>query len=518
MNIFDFKSHIDKVILERGYDYYLDGRVTEAFELRKNEYVFHIEGSEDYQVEIEVKDNGDIIYSVCDCPYDFGPVCKHEAASYFELFNMLNQAAVKGKVAEKPSQHIALHDVLAVLSKEDLIKIIIDIADGDTALKNSLLVRYLNGDKQQELEACRTLIRAIVRKYTGREGFIKYRDTGDFVFELEEVLEKARNTEDVVLGVDIALLLLEESIEAFQYADDSNGDIGFLVTETLGVIGEVVQKSKLDKQKDVLFTKLLDYTGYKVFDGWEDFQLELLHICFVFADDVSFRVPLKTKIESMLDANTSDRLKDYMNENLLQLLFKFIEQYGTDKEAEQFISEHLQYSSFRELLLNKYIQEKNYNKVIEVAKGGEVQDKKYPGLITRWKKFRYSAYQALSLKEEQQGLAMELFLNGDFNYYGDLKELAGDQDELYASLKHELKSRKGWQITGLFQQLIEQENDLEEILVFVRRNPQYIETYAEKLSDEYKQEVIEIYREYIKSAANAASNRKAYQRVCKKIN
>ena len=69
MNIHHFESHIDKTILSRGYSYYVEGHVVDAYEQGENEYIFDIIGSEDYEVLVEIEDSGDIIYSECDCPY-----------------------------------------------------------------------------------------------------------------------------------------------------------------------------------------------------------------------------------------------------------------------------------------------------------------------------------------------------------------------------------------------------------------------------------------------------------------
>ncbi|MEI3612508.1 hypothetical protein [Pseudogracilibacillus sp. SO30301A] len=93
--------------------------------------------------------------------------------------------------------------------------------------------------------------------------------------------------------------------------------------------------------------------------------IDLLSICFAFSDDEKCREQLKNKMESMIEEDTNDLYLQYGNEKLLQLLFQLIEGYGTEAEAEQFIHEHLQYSSFREKLLNKYLQFKNYGKIIE---------------------------------------------------------------------------------------------------------------------------------------------------------
>jgi uncharacterized Zn finger protein len=60
--------------------YYKKGYVTAFDEISYNEYEAIVEGSETYAVRMTIKD--DIVTeSVCDCPYDMGPVCKHEVAA-----------------------------------------------------------------------------------------------------------------------------------------------------------------------------------------------------------------------------------------------------------------------------------------------------------------------------------------------------------------------------------------------------------------------------------------------------
>jgi uncharacterized Zn finger protein len=460
MNINNFENYINKTIVDRGYFYYIEGNVVEAFEQGENEYIFHIEGRDEYEVMVEIGDNGDILNSECDCPYDFGPVCKHEVAAYFQLNEMLNQVKTND-IISKTSKRTTLQEILNNLSKEELITIITNIANNDATLESSIIFKYSNDGNQHAFESCQELIDSIVRKYTGREGFIKYRDTGAFVSELEDVVEKARNTKNVLLALDIALLLLEEGIGAFQYADDSGGHIGFLVTETLELIEEIATNwNEVDNQRTAVFEKLLAQTENEVLEGWVDYKIDLLKICLEFADDKMHREQLRNKIESMLEKDPRGRYAHYSNESVLQLVFQLIEQYGSQEEAEQFIHDHLQFPSFREQLLYKYLQEKNYHKVIEVAKKGEMQDQQYPGLVSKWKKYRYTAYKSLSLKEEQQQLAKELLFAGDFGYYQDLKELAKEnQGEFYTILKQELKMKKGWYTSSIFLRLIEEEND-----------------------------------------------------------
>lgn len=132
MNINDFKKYVDKTILKRGYDYYTDGNIVDTFNEGDNTYTFEVEGSEDYQVVVHLDDNGEIIYSECNCPYDFGPICKHEVAAYYELAENIskvvnskaenvNNVLSNDKAKKVKIKEPEIKEVLNNLSKEKLI-------------------------------------------------------------------------------------------------------------------------------------------------------------------------------------------------------------------------------------------------------------------------------------------------------------------------------------------------------------------------------------------------------------
>lgn len=79
-----------------------------------------------------------------------------------------------------------------------------------------------------------------------------------------------------------------------------------------------------------------------------------------------------------------------------------------------------------------------------------------------------------------------------------------------------VKIRKGrdWYWNNLYVKLIVYENDLEELLNYVKNNLHQIEEYANILFEKYPDEVIDIYKDYILSTAKAASNRSKYRNVC----
>lgn len=519
MNIENFEEYISEKILDRGYDYYADGHVGEAVLQGEHEYVFQVMGSDDYVVVVKMDANGEIIWSDCDCPYAYGPVCKHEVAVFYELFDILYDESSERISMNDRQRQPELGDVLEGLSKDQLVEIIMEFAGNDAIFKNSLLLKYSEGELGRELANAERWIRSVVNKYTAGEGFISYRETGRFTRELGECLTQIENCANASAAIDLAFLLLEEAIGAFQYADDSNGDIGFLVDETLDAIeSTVIEAVTLEpEQSENLFGKLLKQCDHPIFNGWEDYRIALFRMCTQFADQKEYREMLCQKIESMIDEKDAEHHQRYVNEELLQILFEMIQRYGTQEEAEKFIYAHLHYTSFREWLIHRSMAGKNYDQVIQLALAGEEKDKEYAGLVSKWKQFRYAAYKELSLKDEQQALAKELFMNGNFQYYEELKALAENHMQFYVHLKQELQKATGWQAKNLFKRLIEEENDIAEMMELVREDPKLVEQYASELVAPFKDEIQEIYVKYIKMAAHAASDRRRYQDVCRII-
>ncbi|MNZ29319.1 hypothetical protein D3C78_465650 [compost metagenome] len=407
--------------------------------------------------------------------------------------------------------------LLNSLSKEELIRIIAQVVEQDEMFSNSFLLRYAKGDHSQQIQTCKKLIDSIVKKYVGREGFIPYRETCGFASEMLKLLEDMNGAQDESLALEIALLVLEEGIAAFQYADDSDGDIGMLVGEALERIQEIAGSQ--DRQdisaRERFFERLLSVSKSGIFQGWEDSQIALFGICAEFADVEKFREQLKEAIEHQIASNANNEYREYSNEALLQILFQIIQDYGSGEEAERFVQEHLQFTFFRRWAIEKSMAARNYRRAIELAEEGEQQDKQFPGLISRWKVARYEAYKKLSLRQEQMELAKELLLDGDYDYYHELESLfQGDKEEFYRSILQELKKANHWRTWDVYLKLISEKNDLEEMMVYVRANPSTIEEYAARLSADYHEEMTRIYSNYIYSAASTSSNRKGYQRVC----
>jgi len=263
-----------------------------------------------------------------------------------------------------------------------------------------------------------------------------------------------------------------------------------------------------------IFNKLLDKVNDNIFDGWNNYRVDILNLCAEFADIKECRIRIVEKING--------NFTDYEHEEMLIIMFNIVDKFGSKEEAEKFVLDNIEYTYFKELYINKFIDEKNFDKVIQLTYKWEKLDNKNSGLITKWKKIRYSVYKELSMEKEQKELAEELLFDGNFEYYIELKELMSDDSEdFYKNIKSQLQTSEltvnKYINKRMFIKLIEYENDLDEILLLMKELPSSVEIYGDRLFEKYPEEVIKIYEIYIKHQASIASKRKDYANVCWKI-
>ena len=521
MNLSNFEEYINQVIVERGYDYYLDDNVLEITEEDTNKYCIIVGGSNDYEVEIILDNKNNIIHSECDCPYDFGPICKHEVAAFYKLRDIKSS-----KKSTRKANKNQLKEILLELSKDDLVNIILDIVKKNKTIKENLLIKYSN-DPENSIKQCEKYIASLTRKYMKNRGFVEYRDVRYLVNEMDILLDKVIDIyevkKDYLLAVNMALYLMQEGVFAYQFVDDSDGYMANFVQNIIDIICRIIYILKNEDIviKEKVFHILIEISDSKAFDGWEDYSIILISFAEELADNDILIEKLKIHIKECITANEAKNSysSKYYTEKLLQILYNIVDTYCSEEEKVKFINENIKYSSFRDILIEKNIKEKNYENVIEITKAGEKADSEYAGLVFKWKEKRYEAYKALNNKEEQIKLLYEFIIDGNFQYYNELKEIAGDGfDKYYIKIKKEFKSQKYFYNDYTYLKIIEAENDVDEILYIVKKHPELVERYKDILWDKYKEEVINIYIKSIYAYANNASNRKQYREVCKFIN
>ncbi|MHC8515909.1 SWIM zinc finger family protein [Sporosarcina sp. ITBMC105] len=514
MNLYHFKEQVSPVILQRGFTYFASGLVTDiTHDHEEGRYRASVEGTDLYEISIHMDEDYTILSSECTCPYDSGPICKHEVAVLYELLEHFEDGDFPEQF-DSISNQPDLKDVLGSLSKEKLIAILVDLADEDSVLHNRLVFNYASVDAQQELHRCRELIDSVIHKYMAREGYISYKYVSDFATDLTAVLERIDTIKDPLIATEVAGLLLTEAVNSYQYADDSGGEIGYVVDQTITTIRRIAEETTDVTEQRELLERLIQLSKDNVFEGWVDYRNDLLSISTLFAEDDELRSRLIGELESCINHTTENHYKDYSNEQIYNLLFEMIQTHGTVAEAHKFLHDKLDYPSFRERLMHIEWENGNSSRVLELALTGEKKDANYRGLVTRWKKWRYKAYKEMNMSEEQIQTGRELLFAGEFDYYWDLKELAADDfPSFYDHLKKELATSN----QRMFLQLIEAENDVDSMLRYVQANPSSIEQFLKYLMDAHKEEAIRLFGTYIKEMADQTYNRSQYRGICQML-
>lgn len=416
-----------------------------------------------------------------------------------------------------------IDELLNSLTKEELIFIFKDLVNEYEGLEEKLLFKYVTLEEDEEIKKNKKYLSDINKKHAIGRRFVSWRECSQYTKEVFDILNNARSyyfdTSKPLVAVETSIFVITKMISALQYVDDSNGDIGDLIREALELLGEVCINADefSEKDKAKIFNKLLNEADKSIYDGWEDLRLGVISNCTYFCGDENIRSKFVTKLDNMLENYSDDWSGNYAKEQILGIKFEVISNYNTDEEEQEFIESNIKYSGFRELLINKCIENNDYDRVLKLSEEGELHDNEYQGLVQKWKQYRYEAYKKLGMLDKQKELAIELFMNRDMSFYKELKEIhANDWSDYYLKLKKKFKEKK---LDGLniYSQMLVEENDLAELVQYCKDDVRRIEMYDELLVKDYKEDVNIMYKFLIEKISDIANDRKQYKKVCKVI-
>ena len=202
-----------------------------------------VEGSQfsPYYIHLHAGADG-IAGAACTCPYDWGGWCKHIVAV------LLTCVHEPEKIVERPT----LQDLLAGLDREQLHALLLELAERDPLLADSIenKVSVLQADSDQTIsqrqsdsgpggtsadqESLRRRIRSIVHGVGHTRSSETYWRVAAVVDELNGVVEQAWSyiaDGDARNALDILEVFTDEFVTSWQKLDTSDGEIGDLVYE-----------------------------------------------------------------------------------------------------------------------------------------------------------------------------------------------------------------------------------------------------------------------------------------------
>lgn len=261
-----FKTHI----LARGWDYYENGAVS-SLEKTDTGYKATVEGSSDYDVEVEIYNN-EVKELFCDCPYaEDGNNCKHMAAVLYEIEEQ--SAQMTGEERENPSDvRTGLENVIKNIDEAEVRNILLELALKNYSLQNQILTKYTDKISPGQMNRLKQEVEMISWKYSDRGGFIDYNHAMDYVNELERFLDE--NVQELI-DKNLIMQAFELTNKVFhtvgnQAIDDSDGGTTWIANSCYEY-WQQIQAQATDEQREQMFQWFKKCPENYVIDYMEDY-------------------------------------------------------------------------------------------------------------------------------------------------------------------------------------------------------------------------------------------------------
>lgn len=523
MKLKDLEKILSPVILKRGAEYRDDGRIVDMEEVEEGIFHAQVEGSELYEVKVIIDSRGEIEFSECDCPFDRNAFCKHQAAVLLEIRDQLPRS--KAGRQTKPKSKTKLSDQLEALSKEQLIELLLEYAKEIPEVRRLLSLRFAKADGKEDLQSFAKLIRTYVRQNSDRGGFVPYRAVSRALTGAEMVMGKANEAlerGEPIRAARIGFCVLHELTDLLQTCDDSDGLVGGMIEECLGLASQAAEgaSSLSASERKELFRMLLEEARHPGLEDWGEWQLSLLESATLLVGGEEERKEWEISLQRLLDRNARSGTGSYFANEAAVLKYRLIRRFDDEKTADEFLRENIELSNIRELAIHEAIAEQRYDEALRLAREGERLDAQrgYPGLVDSWKKLRLEVCRLTKDEEEERRLTEEFALNGEYSYYEQLKRLYTPEEwpDVYARVLAGLE-RGSWKSEALYTKLLVEERETDRLLQYVARNPYAVVEYYKHLVDKYPDEVYRLFEIRIGQEMEHASDRKGYRQVCRLI-
>ena len=520
-----FEEYIDETILKRGLQYFKEGYVHEPEEISPGNYETIVEGTEDYTVQITLK-NGIVTEYVCDCPYDMGPICKHVVAVIFYLQQdelKLNEKIERAKTSltAKPAKRKTVaqqvDELLEKTNHDELKQFVRELAAQNSTFRNLFLSSFaqLNPDESKELYVNQA--KSMLRTASDSYGYIDWsasRIVGMAVNNMLEGAQKQINNHNYKSAVFICTAVMEQMTEALKYSDDSNGDISGSIHAAYEMLYTIAQEQPSEEIRQLIFEFCLTSFEKQIFSDW-DWHLGVLRLA-------ALLVKTEEETERIFKQIDKAQGSDYEREEAQSIKYDILLKTKGENAAEKYLEENITNSNLRREAIQKALKKKNFEKAKALAKDGinyDLKDK--PGLAKEWYDWLLKIAQAQndseSIIEYARLLLIDNFRN-EQDYYQILKQHVKPEkwNEFVESVIQDITNKKRWLDTGLIASIFIKEEWWDRLLELVKKSPDFItiDSYEKYLRKNYSNEIVELYANGILKYMKNSMGREHYQNAC----
>ncbi|WP_067623115.1 SWIM zinc finger family protein [Alicyclobacillus acidiphilus] len=530
MNLSDFLGEVDADILMRGRDYLDEGRIRSLEQDTDGVYHAIVQGSELYRVDVEIDGDGELIKLDCNCPYDLGPVCKHEAAVLLRIAGQRELVDPDGMnmvaAALEPDSSTDLRSLLDAKRKDDLIDLLLSLAETSSLVERQIRFHVSTTDADAEVKECRKFIRDYAKSFADRQGFISYRKASKAMGGANEVVERAKKAleqREYVRALKLSFCVIEEMIHLMASVDDSGGDVGLMIDFALGCVMAVADAVKRSEAGviDTVFALLVKESRHRKLQGWKSWQLKLIAAAGKLATTPERLRKWEDCVDGVVrEAEESAWDRDYVSAEMALIRYNLLLERDGEAEAAAYALANVHIGKMRTLAIRHAIERGKFDEAIQLALDGEQQEgtSGRRSLADAWRELRFEAYRRAGRVDDQRRLGFQLVLGGDFQYYALTKMTYAPSEwaSVYESLIQHFEQR-GFGFTEAYPQILVEERDWKRLLAYLSQRPSAIERYYMHLVPHHLAEVTEIFLKHIRQLAEQSSNRAEYRGVCRII-
>lgn len=507
-----FRTHI----LERGRNYYEEDCVA-LLKQTSTGYTAVVEGTDDYDVEIEICDN-QVSDMTCTCPYAAeGNYCKHMAAALYKIEEGNPDAKMPVNCLQTvQNQEKELKEIVEGIPVEDLREILFTLATSDNFLYNKIMTKYAP-ITSCHMARLKEQVDDIGYNYSDRGGFVDYYHATDYTDALNELLDE-----------NIPLLLEKNCrMEAFELVncvfyeignrdiDDSDGGTSFVADNCYEYWQTILHECN-DGEKENMFQWFRHHQENYVIDYMEeyisDFLLNEFHDEGMLQEKLHM---LDEKIDKVQKENySSDSYSVYygMVNNITARIRLMEELNYSKKEIRDYRQKYRNFSEIRKMEIQEYLSDRKYEEAIAVLKESKILDADKAGLVAEYSQQLIQIYEKRNMqKEYAQELQYQVFecMQRNLEYIVKWKKLYRETEWEEQREKLLQDKTSSW----IRYEFLVEEELFERLLQEIQKNNSVyaLDQYEKVLKKHLPNEVRDTYVQYVKNGAVRTSDRKAYK-------
>ena len=382
------ESWLPADILRKGEDYWSNQQVVNLAHER-NLWVGKVQGAKEYTVEVTL-DGPEVEHWSCDCPYDWGPVCKHVAAVLLAIRSQegTGPSATAPKTDAKAVNPIP--GIIEQLDPAELQHLLNDFAERHLLVHAHILGRHAHLSGKVPKIHYRQLIQQLIKGHYDETYRIVNRVAADRLGrDLMELLRQA-SPENAQAYVYLCEEVIRQIAKAMEDADDSTAAMSTAVDTAFKNL------FSLTRERENVPTKVLNYlfrfalreSQQEIYQDWEWGGVLQALACEA-AGDVEQAGQLIESLDQFIATAKQKKFLETDLERAELLKLDLLERFYSSQEAAAYLKTHIQYTFFRQRALEQALEEKDYQLVRQLAEAGIAQDteRDLPGLVTKWKEW-----------------------------------------------------------------------------------------------------------------------------------